>query len=50
LAERLLAEGLAQEARVLLQQSLDDHRFAPSAIRKRNRHWASVARRLQKRL
>jgi hypothetical protein len=50
LAERLLEEGLTEEARTLLQQALDDHRFAPSAIRKRNRHWASVARRLQKRL
>ena len=45
--ERLL---LLEEARALLERSLRDHDFAPAPIRHRNRPWARVARRLQKRL
>ncbi len=50
LAEQLLSHGLVDEARALLQTSLDEHRFAPGPIRRRNRHWASVARRLQRQI
>jgi hypothetical protein len=50
LAEHLLEQGQTDEARTLLQQSLDEHRFAPGPIRRRNRHWAGVARRLQKQI
>jgi hypothetical protein len=48
LAEHLLAQGQKQEARTLLDQGLQDHQFAPGPIRRRNRHWASQARRLLK--
>jgi hypothetical protein len=50
LAERLLEEGFDDEARSLLEQSLRDHEFAPGPIRRKNRPWASIARRLQKKL
>lgn len=49
LAEHLLDAGHAVEARELLEQSLVDHRYAPAPLRRRNRSWASEARRLQKR-
>jgi hypothetical protein len=46
LAEHLLAHGQKQEARMLLDQGLQDQQFAPGPIRRRNRRWASQARRL----
>ncbi len=49
LAELLLDEGKHDEAYELLEQSLEEHRYAPSLSRRRNRPWASQARRLQKR-
>lgn len=48
LADQLLNAGLTDEARALLEKALDDHRFSPSPIRRRNYSWASKARRLQK--
>jgi hypothetical protein len=48
LAECLLSAGMADEARRLLDRSLQDHEFAPGYIRRRNRRWASQARRLRK--
>jgi hypothetical protein len=48
LAEHLLAQGQAGEARLLLERSLRDHDFAPGPIRRRNRSWAAEARRLLK--
>jgi hypothetical protein len=48
LAEHLLAAGHTGEARGLLERSLRDHDFAPTPIRRRNRRWASRARKLQK--
>jgi len=48
LAEHLLAAGHADEARQLLDQALQDHYYAPGPLRRRNSHWASKARRLQK--
>lgn len=48
LAEHLLDQGQSDEARNLLERSLRDHDFAPGPIRRRNRRWASEARRLQK--
>jgi hypothetical protein len=49
LAEHLLDQGKTQEARLLLEQALQDHQFAPNLVRRRNRRWASRARSLQKR-
>jgi hypothetical protein len=48
LAEHLLAAGQTDEARQILDQALQDHYYAPGPLRRRNRHWASEARRLQK--
>jgi hypothetical protein len=48
LGERLLAEGKNDEAAQLLQQSLEEHQFAPAYIRRRNYRWAGEARRLQR--
>jgi len=48
LAEHLLAARQTEEARQLLDQALQDHYYAPGPLRRRNRHWASEARRLQK--
>jgi hypothetical protein len=50
LAERLLDEGQDDEARQLLQRSLEEHQYAPGFIRRRNRRWASRARQLQKQI
>jgi hypothetical protein len=50
LAERLLAEGHTDEARQVLERSLEEHQYAPGFVRRRNRRWASHARRLQKQL
>jgi hypothetical protein len=50
LAERLLAEGQDDEARQLLQRSLEEHQYAPGFIRRRNHRWASRARQLQKQI
>jgi hypothetical protein len=49
LAEHLLRDGGAAEARQLLEGALQDHSFAPGPIRRRNRRWASEARQLLKR-
>jgi hypothetical protein len=49
LAEHLLKAGQAGEADRLLEASLRDHDYAPGPIRRRNRRWASEARRLRKR-
>lgn len=50
LAERLVLEGKSDEAHDLLDQALEEHRFAPAVIRRRNRHWAGEAKRLLKRV
>jgi len=47
-AEHLLDAGQIGEARQLLDQALQDHYYAPGPLRRRNRRWASEARRLQK--
>jgi hypothetical protein len=48
--ERLLADGLTDEANTLLEESLEEHRYAPAPIRRRNRQWASHAKHLRKRI
>jgi len=48
LAEHLLDQGLNDEARNILELSLEEHRYAPGFIRRRNRRWASQARQLLK--
>jgi hypothetical protein len=48
LAEHLIDEGQPSEARELLERALEDHQFAPSIARRRNRTWASQAKRLLK--
>jgi hypothetical protein len=50
LAEHLLDKGLGDEARTLLERSLQDYYYTPGPLRRRNRRWASEARRLQKRV
>jgi hypothetical protein len=50
LAEHLLGRGLGDEARTLLERSLQDYYYTPGPLRRRNRRWASQARRLQKRV
>jgi hypothetical protein len=50
LAEHLLGQGQADEARQLLEGALRDHDYAPGPVRRRNRRWASQARQLQKSL
>jgi hypothetical protein len=50
LAEQLLDMKQADEARVLLEKGIEDYRFAPGPIRRRNRRWAGEARRLQRRI
>jgi hypothetical protein len=49
LAELLIDGGQYDEAYDLLEQSLEEHRYAPSLSRRRNGAWARQARRLQKR-
>jgi len=49
LAERLLVEGLTDDAHKLLEESLDAYQFSPGPLRRRNRRWARQARRLLKR-
>lgn len=46
LAERLLVEGMLEEAHQLLEESLEAYRFSPGPLRRRNRRWARQARRL----
>jgi hypothetical protein len=46
LAERLLEEGQTKEARILLDQALRDHDYAPGHVRRRNGRWIGQARRL----
>jgi hypothetical protein len=48
LAEHLIEDGQAAEARELLERALEDHQYAPSITRRRNRTWASQAKRLLK--
>jgi hypothetical protein len=50
LAEKLFDAGQTDEARELLERSLEDHQFAPGFIRRRNRRWASRARQLHKQM
>lgn len=50
LAERLLAEGMIDDARAVLEEAIEAHRYSPGPLRRRNRRWASQARKLQKRL
>jgi hypothetical protein len=49
LAEHMLDEGQTMEARLLLEQALRDHDYAPGHVRRRNGRWAAEARRLLKR-
>jgi hypothetical protein len=49
LADRLLEEGLHEEALNLLDEALEAHRFSPAPFRRRNRRWAREAERLRKR-
>lgn len=49
LAELLLDDNKHDEAYDLLEQSLEEHRYAPSLSRRRNGAWARQARKLQKR-
>ena len=49
LAEHLLDDGQIIEARMLLEQALRDHDYAPGHVRRRNGRWAAEARRLLKR-
>ncbi|MCS7046852.1 MAG: tetratricopeptide repeat protein [Gemmataceae bacterium] len=46
LAERLIDDGRHGEATQLLEQALEDHRFAPLKIRLRHWRWARRAQRL----
>jgi hypothetical protein len=46
LAEHLMANELRDETCKLLEQALEDHRFAPFGIRWRDRRWARQAHRL----
>jgi hypothetical protein len=50
LAEQLSEAGQFEQALEVLDAALEEYRFAPSAIRRRNSRWASQARRLQKRI
>lgn len=50
LAEHLIDADLHEEARQLLEQSLEDYQYAAGPIRRRNRPWAKQARQLMKRL
>ena len=49
LAEHLLDNGHAEEARTLLDRSLQEYRFAPGPSRRLNRGWVRQAQRLRKR-
>jgi hypothetical protein len=48
LAEHLLANGRTSEARKLLDESLAEYQYSSGPARRRNRRWASLARRLQR--
>lgn len=48
LAERLLVEGMVDEARNVLDEALEANNYAPGPARRRNRRWARQARQLQK--
>jgi hypothetical protein len=48
LAEHLIGQGQADEARRLLEGALRDHDYAPGPVRRRNRRWASQARQILK--
>jgi hypothetical protein len=50
LAEHLLDDGQNIEARMLLEQALRDHDYAPYHVRRRNGRWAAEAKRLIKRV
>jgi hypothetical protein len=48
LAEHLLTNGLNEEARKLLDESLAEHQYSSGPARRRNSRWASAAKRLQR--
>ena len=48
LADHLLDQGQTLEARMLLEQALRDHDYAPGHVRRRDGRWAADARRLLK--
>lgn len=50
LAEHLVAAGQHHEARIALERSLQTHAYAPGYVRRRDRRWASQAKRLHKQL
>ncbi len=50
LAEQLLESGQSDQALQVLDNALEDYHYAPGPIRRRNRRWASQARKLQKRI
>jgi hypothetical protein len=50
MAEHLLDQGLNDEAANFLEHALEEHRYAPGYIRRRNWLWARRARQLQKQI
>ncbi len=50
LAEHLLDQGQPDEVTPMLELALQDHSYTPAALRRRNRRWASEARRLLRRV
>jgi hypothetical protein len=48
LADVLLQQACGAEAKALLEESLQEHDYAPGPIRRRNRPWAREAKRLLK--
>ena len=46
LAELLVGQGHASEARSMLEQAIQDHVYLPASLRRRNRAWASQAKRI----
>jgi hypothetical protein len=46
LAERLMVEGMTDEAQQVLEEALEAYRYSPGPLRRRNRRWARQARRL----
>jgi hypothetical protein len=50
LAEQLADSGDTGQAQRILEKGLEEYYYAPGQIRRRNRRWASQARRLQKRI
>lgn len=50
LAEHLLSAGKFEEAKTILAEGLNAYRYAPGALRRRNRRWAKQAKHLQKKV